>query len=681
MTRRIPSVLNLRLVCAWTLGIAAVATLSSPVTAQLSRVGDTVVTYAPGGIMRGTDAAYDPANGVYLEVVGNGAVYGVFVNASGQPVSPGFRIFINDSSNWAHFPRVEYAAHAANGAGGFLVTWNHNVGSVNYVFGRIVSYTAPGYLASGIQQFSDSGEGGTWHETGPAMAYSSTSRRFLVAWRSIQYGIRGRFVDTHGIPTGGIVQLEAAGGSRDPGLTWNPATDEFGLVYTGFGSSGAFTSFRRIAAPTGTVSARTSFGHSGATFATGIDVNANNDYVLAWAVHPGTMSTRFDASGVQLTPPSGTLVTSRFGHDQALGIAFNANSQTLLAVGSDHSSWEVAGAEMTRNGAPISSAAIITSGATPNSGGSFHPLPAAHPSLSQWNVVYSRDFRGATNQIIAAAGSAPAPTPAPTPAPAPAPPPAPAPTSSCSTPDPFGGLGGGVCCNGGWLPPGLACAPASAPASAPAPTPAPAPSSAAPAVLLADVEAERAKIAGTPSKAQLGAMLNAIAWKHRAAGWGLSSKPGGNNCPMPDGTLIACDILQHGPSDTLWDVFSDAGGATDPLWVQAHPHNDPGRPWVAPTNPGGSTPAPAPAPAPPAPAPAASTCSTANPFAALGGGVCCNGGWLPPGMTCSAPAQPSAVPTPAPAPSSSAGCAGPDPFVSIGGGACVNGGWVPRGGG
>ena len=73
-------------------------------------------------------------------------------------------------------------------------------------------------------------------------------------------------------------------------------------------------------------------------------------------------------------------------------------------------------------------------------------------------------------------------------------------------------------------------------------------------------------------------------------------------------------------------------------------------------------------------------CVTPDPFVALGGGTCCNGGWLPPGLTCSGapapPAPPPPPPTPPPAPEA---CVTPDPFVVLGGGTCCNGGWLPPG--
>ena len=79
---------------------------------------------------------------------------------------------------------------------------------------------------------------------------------------------------------------------------------------------------------------------------------------------------------------------------------------------------------------------------------------------------------------------------------------------------------------------------------------------------------------------------------------------------------------------------------------------------------------------PPPPPPPGGACTTPDPFVALGGGTCCNGGWLPPGLTCGG--SPSTPPPPPPPPSGGA-CTTPDPFVALGGGTCCNGGWLPPG--
>jgi hypothetical protein len=73
------------------------------------------------------------------------------------------------------------------------------------------------------------------------------------------------------------------------------------------------------------------------------------------------------------------------------------------------------------------------------------------------------------------------------------------------------------------------------------------------------------------SAGQRGALLNLVAWHHRAAGWGLHLKPGGNNCPQPrTGTLVSCDILVHGPSGGVYDVLLDE---EVPTWGYKGPIN------------------------------------------------------------------------------------------------------------
>jgi hypothetical protein len=77
------------------------------------------------------------------------------------------------------------------------------------------------------------------------------------------------------------------------------------------------------------------------------------------------------------------------------------------------------------------------------------------------------------------------------------------------------------------------------------------------------------------------------------------------------------------------------------------------------------------------PAPGMRDCNGLDPFVVAGGGVCADGTWVPiqpvPNVDSSEPSTPPAPPT------APVGCAQPDPFASLGGGQCVNGGWVPPG--
>src|SRR5215207_10624023 len=120
------------------IGLLALVSISTPAFAQLSRVGANPLLF--GATTRGTDSAYDPVNGVYLNVSAYGSVYGVFSNTSGNPVSS---FLINSTTGFAHYPRVAYSPNVSNGAGGFggfLVTWHESLGSSNFVNIRVVAY-------------------------------------------------------------------------------------------------------------------------------------------------------------------------------------------------------------------------------------------------------------------------------------------------------------------------------------------------------------------------------------------------------------------------------------------------------------------------------------------------------------------------------------------------------------
>jgi len=102
--------------------------------------------------------------------------------------------------------------------------------------------------------------------------------------------------------------------------------------------------------------------------------------------------------------------------------------------------------------------------------------------------------------------------------------------------------------------------------------------------LLADVTAERARF-GAVTPADVAAILNAVAWRHRSEGWGLLEKTFGANCPTAT-TRIACDILVHRPTGLHFDVLRDAEGSASPVWQNKGPI-DVSR-FLAPVDPGQS---------------------------------------------------------------------------------------------
>lgn len=117
--------------------------------------------------------------------------------------------------------------------------------------------------------------------------------------------------------------------------------------------------------------------------------------------------------------------------------------------------------------------------------------------------------------------------------------------------------------------------------------------------LLDDVRAERAKYGASLTPGQVAQMLNAVAWRHRAEGWGMLRKGSGNSCPLGD-MFISCDILIHAPSVRHFDVLIDAEGRAEPTWGDVGPcvlgpasGCEMSR-FLAPVDPGGAPPTPVP---------------------------------------------------------------------------------------
>ncbi len=105
-----------------------------------------------------------------------------------------------------------------------------------------------------------------------------------------------------------------------------------------------------------------------------------------------------------------------------------------------------------------------------------------------------------------------------------------------------------------------------------------------PASLLADLQSERAKYGATMTQAELGIMLNTVAWKNKDAGWGLSYKASGSFCPSPAGN-IACDILYYKPNNSLYDVLISWDTTATPTWNKLGPNTNGARPWMPPVQP------------------------------------------------------------------------------------------------
>ena len=178
--------------------------------------------------VRGVDSAFDPNTNSFLVVGGAGPLVGVCVNGAGVPISGVFTI---NPEGFGAFPRASYSPLVLGG-GGFLVTWAEETGAPSGIHGRTVNCAG----AMGPEQVISSGHS-AWLESGPAVAYSRSSGRFLVAWKSFPLAsapvrIKVVLVDNNGTPVSGVVDV-SPGFGRDPGVTWNSTADHFGVSFSG----------------------------------------------------------------------------------------------------------------------------------------------------------------------------------------------------------------------------------------------------------------------------------------------------------------------------------------------------------------------------------------------------------------------------------------------------------------
>jgi hypothetical protein len=135
----------------------------------------------------------------------------------------------------------------------------------------------------------------------------------------------------------------------------------------------------------------------------------------------------------------------------------------------------------------------------------------------------------------------------------------------------------------------------------PDPPPVVVPPEGVPMSLLDTIEAVRAVYGPTMSDDECVALCNAVAWIHRAEGFGLSWKTSGTRGRRHDGQECCHDVVMLSDG-RYWDILTAAGGASTPNWSTT-PNGritDPARGWLAPIAPQGT---PVPVPNPPTPTP------------------------------------------------------------------------------
>ena len=436
--------LAVRLLC------AGVLSAGSAGVAFAQQVQPGATTALVSTYVRGVDTAYNPATGGYLVVGGQGPLYAVCINASGGATSGVMTI---NTDYTAQFPRAAYSPQIGAG-GGFLVVWPEEVPGNIELHARTV--TCSGQIGP---ENVISGGYNAWLESGAALAYSPTSQRFLVAWAAYApHLLKVALVDNTGTLASGVVDISTTY-ARDPGVAWNPSTNQFGVSFSG--ESGDpnnplnYSAFAVVSAGNPAVFSRSTFNtfYGGMNTITDLDYNpATGRYIMGWyEISSGLYAkvAEFDNAGGMVT--SG-IASTRLGSYDSLSLAYNPASGTFLMVGSNRASNNldfVLGLELNSRGFPFNGENTLSYTHPPSN---YARVSSSSGSRS-WNAVFSAGngasgFQGIGSFI--ATGFASSGGPGGAYGSAPTPPPPDSGTSSCPGTAPVAGW---VCFNGSWLPP------------------------------------------------------------------------------------------------------------------------------------------------------------------------------------------------------------------------------------
>jgi hypothetical protein len=400
--------------------LTSLTLLGTATTTEAAVVRAGATTQAIFANTRGTAVAYDSVNHVYLVVSTMGIVRGRFVDGNGTPIGDPFQI--QTSANFTLFPTVAFSPDADGGAGGFLVVWHESVlPTLATVNARIVSFGKRG--PAGAESVL-SAEGSFWEQY-PAAAYSTVSQEFLVTWVRFDWGVRAIRADNAGVPQGAVFTItRTAQYEGNPSVAYNPATNQYLVVWKGWNDPGkfGFVDARLVQAGTNQLlgAAATRIYAGGGTYITDVAYNpATNQFLAAWYRDAGGTSKAMlgrlvnaDAS----LPGDVTVLSTLWKAYDGLGLAYNIQTGTFFMVSHDGrgltTSVEDGGVEVGKTGTPVDNGFLVTAGdGKPN----FYPRIAASADAPNWLMCAAHNFQYAEVQLLAGTPSGDGPPPPPPP--------------------------------------------------------------------------------------------------------------------------------------------------------------------------------------------------------------------------------------------------------------------------
>jgi hypothetical protein len=369
-----------------TLACAALAAASLPATAQVTKFNTVNLLTT---VVRGVDVAHDDTGGA-LVVSAQNYVFGQCISATGAP-GPTFAIkpFAPSGYPFGSFPRARFNPTNRN----FLVVWPEEEGPSNLAL-KARTISCPSGAMGPIQQIGVS----PWGESGAALDWSSLSGKYLVAWKSVAGSnpVVVQLVNADATPSGSPVVV-SSGFGRDPGVVWNPLTNEFGVSYSGETDTGAYSAF--VAVPAGSPSRfrRTTFNviGGGKTYLTDLTYNINTQhYVMSWfqlSNGPFAKIAELDNTGALV----GFGTASSMGSYDALSLAFNQTSGTFLLSGINGTD-ELQVAEMNAHGVRFAPELTVSTGFR----AVRYPRVDATANAANWLSVMSRNSFQGTGLVV-----------------------------------------------------------------------------------------------------------------------------------------------------------------------------------------------------------------------------------------------------------------------------------------
>jgi hypothetical protein len=391
-----------------------------------------------GTTRRFSAVTYDAANNVYVVAWGLGNVGIRFVSAAGAPIG----VPTNINTTTAGPPGIACAADQNM----CLVAWIQEPTSI---IGRLIRYNA-GAVQNLTSTFVINSNGKSkLTSAAPDVAYSPVANEFLVAWTEFDGTVGGP--DVHGqriSPAAAKVGAEMTIAATtywegNTSLTYNSAQDEYLVGFYCEAPSGADSlCAQRVKPGTGAL-----IGGRSLIYSTFVDIypeitynSTTNQYlVIAWgATNPWMLHGWLADSN--LVPLNGTAKSlAAQGGGDGLGVTYNPNSNTYMAVFQSQKNAEVWGVEIGAGGAAGPQAQLTSSGTTL----ATQPAVAAGATQAKFLTAASNAFTKVMAQFVSHGSMTT--------------------TSTTGGTGSTGGSTGGcttvqpgpnwTCVNGGWLPP------------------------------------------------------------------------------------------------------------------------------------------------------------------------------------------------------------------------------------